>query len=263
MNSIVKKWWKSWITYRARRERGFKRRTHGMLSDVETDKKQSEKMESRDYYTTMAHFYRGELGRIQMWRQRLDATTNWAILAATGVITLALGNQSISHIVLLLANMMVFILMWIEGRRYRYYDAYRARVRILEAHFLVPIILKDSTLLEGDWRRLLAEDMLIPSFKMNMAQAVGKRLNLNYRWIFLVILASFILKIILDFPNTDTFRGFFHAVHIGQPLIPALYWVIFIAFYAVLGYLSVQGRSGGGLHDEFSRPTPKPEAWRI
>lgn len=221
------------------------------------------KIETRDYYTTMSHFYRGELGRIMMWRQRLDLTTNWAILSSTGVITFALGNESISHIVFMLANLTVFLLMAIEGRRYRYYDAYRARVRILEAHFLVPVILQDTTRLQGDWRSLLVEDMIIPSFKMSMLQAVGKRLNLNFRWIYLVIVAALILKVTIHNPGTDTVAKFFDALHAGQPFTPPVYWAVFALFYGILGFLSLQGRSRQGLHDEFSRRTPKMDAWRL
>ncbi|MDK3159910.1 DUF2270 domain-containing protein [Kamptonema cortianum] len=223
----------------------------------------AEHVSPRDYYTSMSHLYRGELGRIMMWRQRLDATTNWAILAATGVITFALGSPSVSHIVFMLANMMVFLLMVIEGRRYRYYDAYRARVRILEAHFYVPVILQDQSHLQGAWRKLLAEDMLIPSFKMSLAAAVGKRLNQNYCWIFLVILASLFLKIFLHFPEAKGVPDFFAALHASQPLVPAVYWLIFVIFYGALVWLSLEGKKSKGLHDEFSRPSPKPELWKI
>ena len=39
------------------------------------------------YVNAMSHFYRGELGRIMVWRQRLDITTNWAITSSTAIIT--------------------------------------------------------------------------------------------------------------------------------------------------------------------------------
>ena len=85
-------------------------------------------IQDRNYYTAVAHFYRGEMGRIMIWRQRLDTTTNWAIITATGVVSFALGSREVSHVVFLLANFIVFLLLIIEGRRYRYYDAFRARV---------------------------------------------------------------------------------------------------------------------------------------
>ena len=43
-----------------------------------------ESIDAKDYYTVMIHFYRGELGRIMIWRQRLDITTNWAIVGSVG-----------------------------------------------------------------------------------------------------------------------------------------------------------------------------------
>ena len=33
-----------------------------------------------EFATAMAHFYRGEIARANVWRQRLDATFNWAVL---------------------------------------------------------------------------------------------------------------------------------------------------------------------------------------
>ena len=32
----------------------------------------------QEYISAMVHFYRGEMYRSQIWRQRLDTTTNWA-----------------------------------------------------------------------------------------------------------------------------------------------------------------------------------------
>ncbi|TVQ23885.1 MAG: DUF2270 domain-containing protein [Spirochaetaceae bacterium] len=217
----------------------------------------------RDYYTTMSHFYRGELGRALVWRQRLDATTNWAILAATGVITFALGSETVSHIVFMLANMLVFLLLMIEGRRYRYYDAYRARVRILEAHFLVPVVTEREIGLQGDWRKVLAEDLLIPSFKMGLRRAIGRRLNQNYFWVFLVILASHMIKIFLHSSDVSTVTGFVRALSSDQPLPQPLYWVVFVGFYALLVYLYLLGRRPKGFAGEFSRRTPNPQSWTL
>ena len=41
------------------------------------------------YATAMAHFYRGEIGRIMGWRARLDNTTNWAITTTSTIFTVA------------------------------------------------------------------------------------------------------------------------------------------------------------------------------
>ena len=85
------------------------------------------------YVNAMSHFYRGEMGRIMVWRQRLDVTTNWAITSSTAIITIAFSTREVPHIIFFFNLAIVWVLLWIEARRYRFYDAFRARVRMLTA----------------------------------------------------------------------------------------------------------------------------------
>ena len=48
-----------------------------------------EKMHDHGYITAMSHFYRGEVGRIMVWRQRLDTTPTWAITSTCTIFTVA------------------------------------------------------------------------------------------------------------------------------------------------------------------------------
>ena len=93
------------------------------------------------YVNAMSHFYRGEMGRIMVWRQRLDITTNWAITSSTAIITIAFTTREVPHIIFFFNLAIVWAMLWIEARPYRFYDAFRARVRMLEAHFLVPMVM--------------------------------------------------------------------------------------------------------------------------
>ena len=174
-------------------------------------------VESKDYYSVMVHFYRGELGRIMSWRQRLDVTTNWAIVGATGMITFGLNSPDHSHLIFLFGNYLSLLLLVIEARRYRYYDAFRARVRMLEAHFIMPVVMKDVKLLQGDWRRVMADDLLQPSFKISAMMAILRRFRRNYVWIFLLITSAWIVKIWIHYPDSHSLSGFFHST---TPLIP-------------------------------------------
>jgi len=79
------------------------------------------------YVNAMSHFYRGEMGRIMVWRQRLDMTTNWAITSSTAIITIAFSTRQVPHIIFFFNLAIVWVLLWIEARRYRFYDAIRAR----------------------------------------------------------------------------------------------------------------------------------------
>jgi Predicted integral membrane protein len=95
------------------------------------------------YVNAMSHFYRGELGRIMVWRQRLDMTTNWAITSSTAIITIAFSTRGVPHIIFFFNLAIVAVLLWIEARRYRFYDAFpRARPHA-EAHFLVPMVMEN------------------------------------------------------------------------------------------------------------------------
>jgi uncharacterized membrane protein len=103
------------------------------------------------YVNAMSHFYRGEMGRSMVWRQRLDVTTNWAITSSTAIITIAFSTREVPHIIFFFNLAIVAVLLWIESRRYRFYDAFRARIRMLEAHFLVPMVMENRELLQGEW----------------------------------------------------------------------------------------------------------------
>ena len=98
-----------------------------------------------------------------VWRQRLDITTNWAITSSTAIITIAFANREVPHIIFFFNLAIVWGMLWIEARRYRFYDAFRARVRMLEAHFLVPMVMENREMLQGEWKKLVCEDLILPS----------------------------------------------------------------------------------------------------
>lgn len=135
------------------------------------------------YVNAMSHFYRGELGRIMVWRQRLDITTTWAITSTTTIITVAFSFRDIPHIIFFFNLVIVWMMLWIEARRYRFYDAFRGRVRMIESHFLVATVSRNPNLLGGDWQKLVCEDLILPSFKISKLEAVGRRLKRNYVFI--------------------------------------------------------------------------------
>jgi len=196
-------------------------------------------IDPKDYYTVMAHFYRGEVGRIMLWRQRLDMTTNWAIAAATGVITYGLSHVETTHLVFFFANVVCLFLLIIESRRYRYYDAFRARVRMLEAHFLRPVVLKQEARDELNWRGQMAEDLALPSFKISRREALYRRFGRNYVWLFLIIGGAWFVKVWAHCPGAQSFGGFLGAVQDNQPLPHWLYWTFAALFLGTMAWLLV------------------------
>ena len=52
----------------------------------------------------LAHLYRGELYRSTVWRTRLDATTNWAVVSTGLALSLTFGSEIASPLPLVLAR---------------------------------------------------------------------------------------------------------------------------------------------------------------
>jgi uncharacterized membrane protein len=213
------------------------------------------------YVNAMSHFYRGELGRIMIWRQRLDTTTNWAVTSSTAIITIAFSNAGVPHLIFFFNLAIVWIMLWIEARRYRFYDAFRARVRMLEAHFLVPMVMENRHLLQGEWKKLVCEDLILPSFKIGKLEAVGRRLKRNYVFIFILIMIAWVMKIFLHADEPiDTFGAFYRALRVGH--IPS--WLVAIIFVgtlvSVIGIAVYVGRKTSGEISEFGSHR---SLWRI
>lgn len=233
----------------------------GPLTDPE-DVSRSSFLRDSTYVNAMTHFYRGELGRIMMWRQRLDVTTTWAITATSTIFTIAFSLREVPHIIFFFNLAIVTVMLWIEARRYRFYDAFHARVRMLEAHFLVPMVTRRAEVLEGDWRKLVAEDLLIPSFKIGAFEAVGWRLRRNYVFIYLIILAAWLAKVYLHAPiPIDSPTSLYRALAVGQ--IPG--WLVAIAmfgtFAGTLGTVTFVARRFTGEIHEFG--TTARSRWRF
>jgi hypothetical protein len=113
------------------------------------------------------------MGRMTGWRDRIDRTTNWAITVVAGMLSLSLSTPTAHHGVLVFAMVLVFLLLSIEARRYRFFDVYRTRVRRLErgyyAQFLAP-----RHDVDPDWALRLAEDLRTPRFLMSLPAAMPR-----------------------------------------------------------------------------------------
>ena len=214
------------------------------------------------YVNAMSHFYRGELGRIMVWRQRLDITTTWAITSTTTIVTVAFSFRDIPHIIFFFNLVIVWMMLWIEARRYRFYDAFRGRVRMIESHFLVGMVSRNPALLGGDWQKLVCEDLILPSFKISKLEAVGRRLKRNYVFIIAIILVAWMTKIFMHAsPAIHSWSAFYNALAVGELpgwLVGGVLLVTIIATTALTWYVSVN--SSGEVTD--LRGSHK-EQWRI
>jgi uncharacterized membrane protein len=146
-----------------------------------------------EYVNLMVHYYRGEMGRMASWRDRIDRTTNWAITVVAAMLSVSLSTPNAHHGVLLFAAVLVTLLLAIESRRYRFFDVYRSRVRRLERNYFSAVF-SPASVDEGGWRRGLADDLRRPIFSISLAEAMSRRLRRNYFWMYFILLAAWLLK---------------------------------------------------------------------
>ena len=132
----------------------------------------------------LAHLYRGEVYRSTVWRTRLDSTTNWAVVA-TGIALSATFRLAVRRPRVLVA-LIVTVFLLFEARRYRYFNVWRARARLLETDFYAPMIRGEGIQLGAGWAELLAKDYCDPRYHIGFVRAVGRRLRRTYAWIFVI-----------------------------------------------------------------------------
>jgi len=178
-----------------------------------------------EYFNVMTHFYRGESHRAMIWRERLDTTTNWAVLTMAGVLSYSFSSPNHDHIIILLSNLIMLFYLLIEARRYRYFEVYRARVRMLEENFLLPIITRNLDSPMRPWRSMIARDLHEPKFKSTLLEAVGFRLRRNYLFVFFLIFGAWCLKLTMHPTRAYAWDEVYQRMSIGW--IPS--WLILIS----------------------------------
>ncbi len=147
----------------------------------------------------MVHLFRAEIQRANVWRQRLDTTTNWAVVATGATLSISFSQPNVHHGVIILNTLLVTWFLFIEARRYRYYELWSYRVRLMETDFYAAMLVPPFHP-SPEWAENLAENLLTPSFPISMWEAFGRRLRRNYLWIFLILFISWMGKSFL-FPE--------------------------------------------------------------
>lgn len=132
----------------------------------------------------LAHLYRGEMYRSKIWRTRLDMTTNWAVVTTGIALSVTFSNREASPLPIVLVSLLLGVFLVFEGRRYRFFDIWRTRVRVFENNFYGPILRGQGINVDNGWNTVLANDYASLHFHISLLEAMGRRLRRNYSWIF-------------------------------------------------------------------------------
>ena len=213
-----------------------------------------------EYITSMVHFYRGEMSRANTWRNRLDATTNWAVVTVGAILTFAFSDPVHPHATLLLANFLVAIFLGFEARRFRYFDVWRSRIRMIEENFFIPIIRRNLVSPRHEWRDWVAADLDHPTFKISLFQAVGMRLRRNYLGMFAVIFLAWLGKLNLHPTPATGVKDVINRAAAGPVPGPVILSAV-LAFYGFLLFTAFH-RTGRPSSDEVIGLESKMDHWK-
>lgn len=184
------------------------------------------KMSSSEFNTAMVHFYRGEVQRSNTWRNRLDTTTNWAVITAGATLSFVFSSPSNPHFVIPINSILVAIFLIMEARRYRYYEIWSSRVRVMETGYFAPMLTSGGNEPHNEeWAAHLSADLLTPHFTISEWEAIGRRLRRNYLWIFALLALSWNLKVYLHPLPAYNFDVFLDRATVG--IVPG--WFIFLS----------------------------------
>ena len=160
-------------------------------------------------------FIEGNWYRSKIWRVRLDATTNWAVATSGIALSVSFSSAENSALPLVLVGMLLLVFLGIEARRYRYFDIWRTRVRILEVCLYGPILRGEGVRTDNGWNQALASDYVRLHFHISFWEAAGRRLRRNYVWIFLIQTLSYLAKIIIHPTPAQSFGELLARAAIG------------------------------------------------
>lgn len=180
----------------------------------------------------LVHFYRAMVGHADAWRQRMDATTNWAAATTAAMISVSFGSH-MPHFILLLALVFDTMFLLMESRRYQLYDLWKRRVQWLNRYYIVPALSPGAADPEATRARLadLAADLGRTVPHISLAHAIGYRIQRNYGYLFGVALSGWLLKLSMH-PASDDPEVVLESARVG--IIPGAAVVALVILF-VLG----------------------------
>lgn len=194
-----------------------------------------------EFVNALIHLYRGELGEATAWRGRIDTTSHWAIVMSATALSFVFSDRDIErHTLIPIITLFCTFLLTMEARRYRFYDIWRSRARMIEINFYGPL-LAGTKPVTPDWANRLGQDMEWPRFHMPWWEAMGRRLRRNYIGIYSVLLGSWFVVLMTHPTPIRSFTEMVRRASIG-PVSGVIVFTSMMLFYAGLAGLGIYSR---------------------
>jgi uncharacterized membrane protein len=207
--------------------------------------------------TMLAHLYRGEMYRSKVWRTRLDATTNWAVVTTGVAISVTFSSAENSPLPLVLVVLLDLVFLAIEARRYRFFDIWRTRVRMMETSMYAPLLRLKGVRIDDSWNEALALDYEHLHFHISFWEAMGRRLRRNYSFLFVLQAVSYVAKICIHPTPIRSLDQLWEHASIG-PVPGEVVLAIGFLFHAGLIALALLTLKGQRAVGRVERPARNP-----
>jgi len=172
----------------------------------------------------LAHIYRAEVYRSTIWRQRLDMTTNWAVVSTGIGLSISFANSNANSLPIVLVTLLSVMFLMLEARRYRYFHVWKFRARVLELAVWVPMLRGEGAKIPLDRGNALSEDYMRPQFRVSMMQALGSRIRRNYGYLFTIQGLAYFSHLFIYPEENPTLDEFIYRAHVG----PVPGWAIMV-----------------------------------
>lgn len=161
--------------------------------------------------TILIHYYRAMVGRADIWRTRMDTTTNWAIGATAAILSFAWGDASSPHYVIHIASFLTVIFLLLEARRLTFYHLWQRRALLLERALIAPAMREEGSNEFNQASLEVLERELAPQLgstvpSMSIAKAAARRLRRVYVYLFAAQLVAWLVKLAIH-PHPVTSVG--------------------------------------------------------
>ncbi len=202
------------------------------------------KVDAGNRAMVLAHYYRAMVGRADVWRTRMDATSNWAIGATAAVVSFAVSNPSSPHYVVFISTILTGSFLFLEARRLTFYHLWQQRVLLLERGFIRSAVDPEAeeATAEESLEHVLAPHLGRTAPTMSMRKAAARRLRRIYLYLFAVQLLAWCIKLSGQPVPVESFAQFVARAETGS--VPGGVVIGFVALVFV-AVAATAARYGG------------------
>lgn len=220
-----------------------------------------------NFTTALVHYYRAEVTRTNTWRNRLDTTTNWAVVTTAAALTFTFSSPQNPHIVMLLVIALSMVFLRMEARRYSYYSLWYHRVRLLETEFFAKMLVPPFRP-SDDWGDAMNETLMNPVFPISRLEAMAVRYRRNYVWLVSLSVISWLIKLWMHPEPALSFAAMLARAEIGFDIsgvwVVAAVGSVYLALTAMMAVAMIRERQSTAAtsekrHDRRMFPSLRPQ----